>query len=126
MPLGRDRNQSASRELSISGDGPPADGRGGPTPPKKSRGTAALVLGVRLPDRVRGQSNPGTAKTSIEQVPPAAIPAPTAPAEPAAGGGAQTGQTPVVRSPELDAAIRKYHELLRQARQLRRATGGSR
>ena len=48
MPMGRDRSQSPSRELAISGDGPPRDGRGGPTPPKKSRGTAALVLGIPL------------------------------------------------------------------------------
>jgi hypothetical protein len=54
MPRMRDRRASPSRDLSISGDGPPDDGRGGPSPPKKARGTASLVLGVRLPDVVDG------------------------------------------------------------------------
>lgn len=76
MPLTRDRNQAVSRELSIAGNGPPQDGRGGPTPPKKSRGTAALVLGLRLPDTVRGTPNPGTAKTTLQPVPPKAEPMP--------------------------------------------------
>jgi hypothetical protein len=70
MPMRRGDQRPAARELSISGDGPPDQGRGGPTPPKKSRGTASLVLGVRLPDSVRGQPNPGTAKTTLEQIPP--------------------------------------------------------
>jgi hypothetical protein len=70
MPMRRGDNRAAARELSISGDGPPDQGRGGPTPPKKSRGTASLVLGLRLPDSVRGQPNPGTAKTTLEQIPP--------------------------------------------------------
>jgi hypothetical protein len=70
MPMTRQDQRSPARELSISGDGPPDQGRGGPTPPKKSRGTASLVLGIRLPDQVRGQPNPGTAKTNLEETPP--------------------------------------------------------
>jgi len=70
MPMRRGDDRPAARELSISGDGPPDQGRGGPTPPKKARGTASLVLGLRLPDSVRGQPNPGTAKTTLEQIPP--------------------------------------------------------
>jgi MoxR-like ATPase len=69
MPRMRDRRASPSRDLSISGDGPPDDGRGGPSPPKKARGTASLVLGVRLPDSVRGLPNPGTAKSRIQFTP---------------------------------------------------------
>jgi hypothetical protein len=114
MPMTRDRKQATSRELSISGSGPPDDGRGGPTPPKKSRGTASLVLGIRLPDQVRGRPNPGTAKTSIEQVPPKpqdraarrATPAPT-------NGPSAWPQTPAAPTRDLAETLRRYHELLR-------------
>ncbi len=114
MPMTRDRMQAPSRELSISGNGPPDDGRGGPTPPKKSRGTASLVLGVRLPDQVRGQTNPGTAKTTIEQIPP--VPQAEAPrpatAAPSAGPSPHV-QTPARPLGDLAETVRRYHELLR-------------
>ena len=114
MPMTRDRMQAPSRELSISGNGPPDDGWGGPTPPKKSRGTASLVLGVRLPDQVRGQTNPGTAKTTIEQIPPvpqAEAPRPASPAR-------SEGPSPNVKTParplgDLAETVRRYHEILR-------------
>jgi hypothetical protein len=114
MPMTRDRMQAPSRELSISGNGPPDDGRGGPTPPKKSRGTASLVLGVRLPDQIRGQTNPGTAKTTIEQIPPVPQDEPARPTSPAPSAG----PSPHVQSPAaplggLGEAVRRYHELLR-------------
>jgi hypothetical protein len=114
MPMTRDRMQAPSRELSISGNGPPDDGRGGPTPPKKSRGTASLVLGVRLPDQVRGQTNPGTAKTTIEQIPPVPQAEAPRPARPASS----TGPSPHVQTParplgDLADTVRRYHELLR-------------
>jgi hypothetical protein len=81
QPLLKDRNESPSRDLGISGDeGPPGTGRGGPTPPKKSRGTASLVLGVPIPDFVRGRIGPGTTKITQERVAP--VPMPGDPAGP--------------------------------------------
>ena len=75
QPSLKDRNEAPSRELGISGEqGPPGTGRGGPTPPKKSRGTASLVLGVPIPDFVRGRLGPGMTKVTHERVEPAAMP----------------------------------------------------
>ncbi len=71
QPSLKDRAAAPSRDLGISGDqGPPGTGRGGPTPPKKSRGTASLVLGVPIPDFVRGRMGPGTTKTTHDRVDP--------------------------------------------------------
>ena len=68
QPSLKDRREAPSRELGISGDqGRPGTGRGGPTPPKKSRGTASLVLGVPVPDFVRGQLGPGPTKVTRER-----------------------------------------------------------
>lgn len=71
QPSLKDRRGATSRDLSISGVGDePGDGRGGPSQQKKARGTAALILGVPLPDFVRGQLNPGTTKVTHERVEP--------------------------------------------------------
>lgn len=114
VPSKRDRRQAPSRELTISGNGPPDDGRGGPTPPKKSRGTASLVLGIRLPDQVRGRPNPGTAKTSIEPVPPTPAATSDRPASASAGDRAsphvQSLQPPIGDRADY---LRRYHELVR-------------
>lgn len=112
MPMRRGDNRPAARELSISGDGPPDAGRGGPTPPKKSRGTASLVLGLRLPDSVRGQPNPGTAKTSLEQIPPRPSAADPGLARAVAAGRPTTPQS--LRPPTPFLALQQtYHALLR-------------
>jgi hypothetical protein len=75
QPSLKDRNEAPSRELGISGEeGRPGTGRGGPTPPKKSRGTASLVLGVPLPDFVKGRLGPGTTKVTHERVEPSPMP----------------------------------------------------
>ena len=113
MPMRRQDQRPAARELSISGDGPPDQGRGGPTPPKKSRGTASLVLGLKLPDQIRGQPNPGTAKTSIEQIPPRPQDADPGVAVPGGEGRPATVQSrrpPLAEPSLLDA----YHRFLRQ------------
>ena len=116
MPMTRDRMQPPSRELSISGNGPPDDGRGGPTPPKKWRGTASLVLGIRLPDQVRGQPNPGTAKTTLEQVPPVPQDAPTrAPAAATTDGPSPNPQSASPAASTLAEVVRRYHASLRGA-----------
>lgn len=78
QPSLRDRKPPVSRDLSIgfgNQPSPDAKGRGGPSQPKKSRGTASLVLGVPIPDRVKGQPNPGKTKITQERVQPRAEPA---------------------------------------------------
>ncbi len=83
QPSLKDRNQAPSRELGIGeGDGPPGSGRGGPTPPKKSRGTASMVLGVPMPDFVKGRLGPGATKITHEQVTPTPQPGQAASAVP--------------------------------------------
>ena len=47
-----------------------ANGRGGPSEQKKSRGVASLVLGVPIPDHVKGRPNPGKTKITQERVEP--------------------------------------------------------
>ena len=73
QPSLRDRRPPVSRDLQIgfgNQPSPDANGRGGPGQPKKSRGTASLVLGVPIPDRVKGQPNPGRTKITQEAVQP--------------------------------------------------------
>jgi hypothetical protein len=73
QPNLRDRRPGASRELQIgfgSDKNPDANGRGGPSQPKKSRGVASLVLGVPIPDMIKGQPNPGRAAATQERIAP--------------------------------------------------------
>jgi len=113
QPSLRDRRAATSRDLSISGPGEGGEGRGGPTPPKKARGTAALVLGVPVPDFVRGLLNPGTTKVTHERVEPVTSPGNTH--EPAAAA-TRRGPEPDVRSagvpPALREAVRRYFKAL--------------
>jgi len=76
QPVLKDRQAAPSRDLGIasSEDGSPGTGRGGPTMPKKSRGTASLVLGTPIPDFVRGRLGPGTSKITRERVAPSPMP----------------------------------------------------
>ncbi|MCB9886439.1 MAG: hypothetical protein H6838_13165 [Planctomycetes bacterium] len=113
-PMRRQDQRPAARELSISGDGPPDQGRGGPTPPKKSRGTASLVLGLKLPDQVRGQPNPGTAKTSMEQIPPRRQQGDPGIALPAANGRLGTPQSARPVADALLMMLQAYHARLRE------------
>ncbi|MFT3789049.1 MAG: hypothetical protein QM770_23220 [Tepidisphaeraceae bacterium] len=65
QPMMQDRQQAPLRELGMSGVGTdPGTGRGGPTPPKKSRGTAAMLLAVPIPDFVAAKLLPGLSKTT--------------------------------------------------------------
>ena len=69
----RDRRPPVNRDLSIgfgNRANPDANGRGGPGQRKKSRGVASLVLGVPVPDHVKGQPNPGRVKVTQELVQP--------------------------------------------------------
>lgn len=73
QPSLRDRRPPVSRDLRIgfgNRPNPDANGRGGPSAPKKSRGVASLVLGVPIPDRVKGQPNPGKTKITQERIEP--------------------------------------------------------
>ena len=73
QPNLRDRKPPVSRDLRIgfgNNANPDANGRGGPSEQKKSRGTASLVLGVPVPDRVKGQPNPGRTRITQERVEP--------------------------------------------------------
>ncbi len=85
QPNLRDRRPPVSRDLTIgfgNQPNPNANGRGGPSQPKKSRGTASLVLGVPIPDRIKGQPNPGKTKVTQERVEPRREHAPLQRAEP--------------------------------------------
>ena len=73
QPNLRDRRPPVNRDLSVGFGNEPdeeANGRGGPSQAKKSRGTASLVLGVPVPDHVKGQPNAGRTKITQERVEP--------------------------------------------------------
>lgn len=75
QPSLRDRRPAVNRDLQIgfgNQPNPDANGRGGPSEQKKSRGVASLVLGVPIPDHVKGQPNPGRTKITQERVEPRA------------------------------------------------------
>ena len=108
----RDRRPPVSRDLTIgfgNNPSPDANGRGGPSQPKKSRGTASLVLGVPIPDRVKGHPNPGKTKITQERVQPKAEQAEAVPASDrrgaVSGGAAMPRHT---LSPWMDHVVREY------------------
>ena len=119
QPSLRDRKPPVSRDLSIgfgNQPSPDAKGRGGPSQPKKSRGTASLVLGVPIPDRVKGQPNPGKTKITQERVQPRAEPAPPVTAS---ERDPRQGPASALRRLELDpwmrSLVREYFLKLRQS-----------
>lgn len=84
QPNLRDRRPPVNRDLSIgfgNRANPDANGRGGPGQRKKSRGVASLVLGVPVPDHVKGQVNPGRVKITQERIQPKAERSDPVPAE---------------------------------------------
>lgn len=108
QPSLRDRRPPVSRDLRIgfgNRPSPDANGRGGPSQPKKSRGVASLVLGVPIPDRVKGQPNPGKTKITQERVEPE-----TEDAEPteAASRGRRAAPAGVLPSPILEPWARSF------------------
>lgn len=76
QPNLRDRRTPVNRDLNVGfGSGrpnPDANGRGGPSGQKKSRGVASLVLGVPIPDRINGQPNKGRTRITQQRVTPEA------------------------------------------------------
>ncbi|MDA1196235.1 MAG: hypothetical protein O2894_13780, partial [Planctomycetota bacterium] len=124
QPHLRDRKPPVSRDLTIgfgNQPNPDASGRGGPSQPKKSRGTASLVLGVPIPDRIKGQPNPGRTKVTQERVDPRLEPAPPGLAEARTPRAEPSG--PLAR-PELEpwmrALLRAWMRGLREQEQTAR------
>ena len=70
-PLISQRKAPVNRSLTPSADGgeerDDLNGRGGPGGLKKTRGVAAMLLGVPLPDYLQGKVNPGRMKIQSEQ-----------------------------------------------------------
>lgn len=74
-PLLNQRKAPVNRSLSPSGAGeqqenPDANGRSGPGGLKKTRGVAAMLLGVPMPDQLLGHANPGRMKVQRERAEP--------------------------------------------------------
>ncbi|MEE9392616.1 MAG: hypothetical protein V3W41_08940 [Planctomycetota bacterium] len=73
QPSLRDRRPPVNRDLGIgfgNQKNPDANGRGGPSEQKKSRGVATLVLGVPIPDHIKGRPSPGRTKITQERIEP--------------------------------------------------------
>jgi len=112
QPSLRDRRPPVSRDLQIgfgNRPNPDANGRGGPSEQKKSRGVASLVLGVPIPDRVKGRPGPGPTKITQERIEPEAEEA--APIEASArtprAGPLEAGSE-VALDPSLTSLLRTY------------------
>jgi len=112
QPWLRDRRPPVSRDLQIgfgNRPNPDANGRGGPSQPKKSRGVASLVLGVPIPDRVKGRPGPGRTKITQERIEPEpeeAVPAASEARAPRVGR--TDGPPPLELDPELRRLVRTY------------------
>jgi len=117
QPNLRDRRPPVSRDLSIgfgNRPNPDANGRGGPSDQKKSRGTASLVLGVPVPDRVKGQPNKGKTKITQERVEPRAETADVVAAGVRPPSSLPLGHVPAPHSsPFVQDAVRSYFDALR-------------
>jgi hypothetical protein len=118
QPSMRDRRPPVSRDLRIgfgNRPNPDANGRGGPSQQKKSRGVASLVLGVPIPDRVKGRPGPGRTKVTQERVRPEAEQA-----QPQAARAGSPRAQPEGHLPELDldpwlrGMVRDYFRRLRE------------
>lgn len=108
QPSLRDRRPPVNRDLSLgfgmAEPNPDANGRGGPGQRKKSRGVASLVLGVPVPDHVKGQPNPGRVKINQERVQPQREESPDAEAEDRGERSAPAGR---ITERTMDAATRR-------------------
>lgn len=107
QPSLRDRRPPVNRDLGIGfGNTASSDsnGRGGPGQRKKSRGVASLVLGVPVPDHVKGQPNPGRVKVNQERVQPQGEDMPRGAAE---DRGMRTSPAGYLSERTLDASMRR-------------------
>lgn len=75
-PSLRDRKPPVDRNLSPAagkmGPNKNANGRGGPGARKKTRGVPSMILGIPVPDRVRGMPSPGRSRVTQENAKPTA------------------------------------------------------
>lgn len=118
QPNLRDRRPAVNRDLTIGfavpdQPNPDANGRSSGGDTKKSRGVAALVLGVPIPDHVKGQPNPGRTKITQERVEPKPDAAEPIDAESAAARVNPVGPTSsrdLTDAPWLRELVRKYFE----------------
>jgi hypothetical protein len=86
-----------------------ANGRGGASPRKKSRGTASLVLGVPVPDHIKGQPNPGMTKVTRERGEPEREKADAVQAGPRTKRNAPAGAVPRAElAPWMRELVRRY------------------
>ncbi len=115
QPSLRDRRPPPSRDLSLYQPGDqPGKGRGGPTPPKKDRGTAALILGVPLPDTIKGLPNPGTSRVEQERTSPREAPTPPGRGPRPVRGGTPGAALPGGRAPAGESGVvERYFRRLR-------------
>ena len=118
QPNLNNRKAPADRSLSPGGGGEAesedANGRGGPSGLKKTRGVAAMLLGVPMPDRLRGMNNPGRMKITRERGQPTERDAELVAAqERQARDGSYGHVTDHIMSPSLANAVRTYFEDLR-------------
>lgn len=117
QPSLRDRRPPVSRDLQIgfgNRPNPDANGRGGPSEQKKSRGVASLVLGVPIPDRIKGRPGPGPTKITQERIEPEAEEAAPVGASPRAPRVGSLERPSSLRlDPSLRALVRDYFLALR-------------
>ena len=117
QPHLRDRRPPVNRDLGIgfgNQKNPDANGRGGPSEQKKSRGVASLVLGVPIPDHVKGRPNPGKTKITQERVEPQAENAKPADASARMPRQAPVGYLPRPQlMPWMRDLVRSYFRALR-------------
>ena len=117
QPQLRDRKPPVNRDLTIgfgNGKNPDANGRGGPSEQKKSRGVASLVLGVPIPDHVKGRPNPGKTKITQERVEPQAEDAPDVAATPRTARESGIGRVPRPDLlPWMQSMVKSYYQQIR-------------
>ena len=118
QPQLNSRKAPADRSLTPGGGGnepnEAANGRGGPSGLKKTRGVAAMLLGVPMPDRLRGMNNPGRMKITRERGQPTERDAELVAAQSRqARDGSYGHVTDHIMSPSLANAVRTYFEDLR-------------
>jgi len=107
QPNMRDRRTPVNRDLQIgfgnARPNPDANGRGGPSGQKKSRGVASLVLGVPIPDRVNGQPNKGRIRITQQRITPEIEESERVPAQ---GRTTLNGPVGPLHHPELEPWLR--------------------
>ncbi|MHC4939515.1 MAG: hypothetical protein ACYTHK_11140 [Planctomycetota bacterium] len=112
QPNLRSRKPPVNRDLGIgfgNRASKRANGRGGASPRKKSRGTASLVLGVPVPDHIKGQPNPGMTKVTRERGEPEREKAEPVQAGPRTKRNAPAGAVPRAELPPwMQELVRRY------------------